>query len=67
MIKKFQHSIVGATLGFSLLLRGTNGIEWLKVGEIATSWVIAPILSGITSCILYIIVDLTVLRKVSKL
>ncbi|KAI6190214.1 Phosphate transporter [Aphelenchoides bicaudatus] len=57
------HSIVGATLGFSVLLRGINGIEWLKVAEIAASWIVSPLLSGLVSSGLYIIVDLTVLRK----
>ena len=28
------HAVVGATLGFSLLLHGANGIEWMKIVEI---------------------------------
>uniref|UniRef100_A0A914Z6S8 Uncharacterized protein n=1 Tax=Panagrolaimus superbus TaxID=310955 RepID=A0A914Z6S8_9BILA len=29
------HSVVGATLGFSIVMKGFHGIEWGKVGEIA--------------------------------
>lgn len=54
---------MGATLGFSLLLRGFDGIQWSEVIKIGCSWIVAPILSGLVSCIMYIIVDLTVLRK----
>lgn len=59
------HSIVGATLGFTLLLRGTDGIKWEKIIEIATSWILSPLLSGIVSASLYMIVDFAVLRRVS--
>jgi solute carrier family 20 (sodium-dependent phosphate transporter) len=84
------HSIVGATLGFSLVMRGADGIHWTKVAKIAASWVknfllihialfmvnyvfsyryfvqvISPLLSGIVSASLYIIVDFAVLRRVS--
>jgi phosphate/sulfate permease len=45
------------------LLRGTEGTEWQKVVEIVASWVISPLLSGLVSCLLYILVDLTVLRR----
>uniref|UniRef100_A0AC35GUT1 Phosphate transporter n=1 Tax=Panagrolaimus sp. PS1159 TaxID=55785 RepID=A0AC35GUT1_9BILA len=57
------HSVVGATLGFSIVMKGFNGIEWPKVGEIAASWVISPALSGLISSVLYVIVDHLVLRR----
>uniref|UniRef100_A0A1I7VZC6 Phosphate transporter n=1 Tax=Loa loa TaxID=7209 RepID=A0A1I7VZC6_LOALO len=57
------HSITGATVGFGLIMRGTQGIHWWKILNIAASWIISPLLSGIVSSILYIIVDFTVIRR----
>ncbi|KAI6197354.1 Phosphate transporter [Aphelenchoides besseyi] len=58
-----SHSIVGSTVGFSLALKGFEGINWSMVYRIASSWVISPALSGIISALLYILVDLLVLRR----
>ena len=57
------HSIVGATLGFSIVMKGLKGIMWGKVGQIVASWVLSPVLSGTISAIMYLIVDHLVLRK----
>uniref|UniRef100_A0A9J2PXW5 Phosphate transporter n=1 Tax=Ascaris lumbricoides TaxID=6252 RepID=A0A9J2PXW5_ASCLU len=57
------HSIVGATLGYSLLARGTQGIRWWPVVRIFLSWFISPVLSGIVSIIFYVIIDHAVLRR----
>uniref|UniRef100_A0A7E4V043 Phosphate transporter n=1 Tax=Panagrellus redivivus TaxID=6233 RepID=A0A7E4V043_PANRE len=57
------HSIVGATLGFSLVCKGFKGINWMKVVQIVISWVSSPLMSGIISSILYLIVDHLILRR----
>lgn len=40
------HSIIGAVLGFGLVLAGFDGIFWGQIGSIAASWVISPLLGG---------------------
>ncbi|KAI1717484.1 phosphate transporter family domain-containing protein [Ditylenchus destructor] len=57
------HSHVGSIIGFSLLMRGFNGLHIWKVVEIIISWIVSPILSGIVSAILYIVFDIAVLRR----
>ncbi|VDM79084.1 unnamed protein product [Strongylus vulgaris] len=61
------HAIVGATLGFSIVLRGFQGIRWMKIVDIIMSWFLSPALSGTISVILYMIVDFAVLRRVIAL
>ncbi|VDM69386.1 unnamed protein product [Strongylus vulgaris] len=58
------HSIVGATIGFSLVLKGSVGIRWYKISRIFASWIVSPLLSGIVSVAFFIIIDHFVLRKV---
>lgn len=57
------HSIVGATIGYSLLLHGTEGIRWSKVTKIFASWFVSPILSGCVSTLFYLFIDHAVLRR----
>src|SRR3989338_6336036 len=50
------HAIVGAVLGFGALIGGPGAVYWGKVGWIALSWVVSPLLSGLFSyCIFQVI------------
>ncbi|KAI6176105.1 Phosphate transporter [Aphelenchoides bicaudatus] len=57
------HSIVGATLGYSLLLRGLDGIRWPKVINIFLSWFVSPLFAGFVSTIFFLFIDHTILRR----
>ncbi len=41
------HSIVGAVVGFGILAVGVSAISWGKVGTIAASWVVSPLIGGL--------------------
>ncbi|MGI9321741.1 MAG: inorganic phosphate transporter [Thiogranum sp.] len=40
------HSIVGAIVGFAIVGIGVEAVEWGKIGQIAASWVVSPVLGG---------------------
>lgn len=61
------HSIVGATIGFSLVVSGTEGIHWHKILRIFASWIVSPLLSGVVSICFFVLVDHLVLRKSNPL
>ncbi|XP_046479080.1 sodium-dependent phosphate transporter 1-A isoform X1 [Neodiprion pinetum] len=56
------HSIVGATVGFSLVCRGTAGVKWVALGSIAASWFASPVLSGLVSASIFLTLRKTVLQ-----
>jgi PiT family inorganic phosphate transporter len=47
------HSIVGAIIGFGVVVGGASAVHWGKVGAIASSWVISPLLSGTIAFFLF--------------
>ncbi|XP_045436938.1 sodium-dependent phosphate transporter 1 isoform X3 [Pipistrellus kuhlii] len=57
------HCIVGATIGFSLVAQGQEGVKWSELIKIVMSWFISPLLSGIMSGILFYLVRTFILRK----
>ncbi|XP_068943663.1 sodium-dependent phosphate transporter 1 [Petaurus breviceps papuanus] len=57
------HCIVGATIGFSLVAKGQEGVKWSELLKIVMSWFISPLLSGIMSAILFFLVRSFILRK----
>jgi len=66
------HSCVGGMIGMTIALRGANSVIWFKAADatspipggflsIVVSWFLSPLLSAITSAILFLIVR-TILR-----
>ena len=43
------HSIVGAIVGFAAVGISVDAIHWSKVGSIAASWVVSPLIAGTIS------------------
>ncbi|CAB5501272.1 Probable low-affinity inorganic phosphate transporter [Bathymodiolus thermophilus thioautotrophic gill symbiont] len=47
------HSIVGAIVGFGAVGVGVDAVAWGKVGTIAMSWIVSPILAGSIAFVLF--------------
>jgi len=41
------HSIVGAVVGFGVIAGGADAVNWGKVGFVAMSWIVSPVLGGL--------------------
>lgn len=61
------HSIVGATIGFSIVSRGWDSIRWIDMIRIVTSWFASPLLSGLISALIYTVISKTIIRKIDPL
>ncbi|KAL6113864.1 slc20a2 [Pungitius sinensis] len=57
------HCIVGATIGFSMVAIGTKGVHWMELVKIVSSWFISPLLSGIMSGLLFLLIRHFILSK----
>lgn len=53
------HSIVGAVLGFGIVVGGMEAANWSEVSSIVSSWVISPVLSGSVAFVLF-----SILRRI---
>ncbi|MFO8046982.1 MAG: anion permease [Halomonas sp.] len=47
------HSIVGAIVGFGAVGLGMEAVAWGKVGTIASSWLVSPLLAGTFAFVLF--------------
>ncbi|KAK0147586.1 Sodium-dependent phosphate transporter 1-B [Merluccius polli] len=57
------HCIVGATIGFSLVAKGSQGVRWTKLFHIVGSWFLSPLLSGLMSAVVFWFVRKFILHK----
>lgn len=55
------HAIIGAIIGFGLIVGGAESIEWSVVGSIVLSWIISPITSAIVSLIIFSVIQKRIL------
>jgi len=57
------HSIIGAVIGFGLILGGITAVDWAKVGTIVISWVVSPASGAIIAVLVYQLVVLPIYRS----
>lgn len=48
------HSIIGAVIGFGLVMGGMSAINWGQAAKIAASWVISPVSGALLSVAIYL-------------
>ncbi|MFH0883520.1 MAG: anion permease [bacterium] len=57
------HSIVGAIIGFGLLVYGSTAVHWQTVFFIVISWIISPIGGGLLAFLVFILIRKAVLTN----
>lgn len=61
------HALVGAVVGFGLVIGGAEAIFWSKIGSIAASWILSPVLSGTVSYFLFGLVQRKILYALNPI
>lgn len=57
------HAIVGAVLGFGIVMGGIMAVSWDIVGKIVLSWVVSPLSGAIIALVIYSLVVLPIYRS----
>ncbi|MEX0961745.1 MAG: inorganic phosphate transporter [Simkaniaceae bacterium] len=61
------HAIVGAILGFGVLIGGVHSVKWSIVGSIALSWILSPALSALISFFIFSILQRKILYAMNPI
>ncbi len=56
------HTIVGAIVGFGLAGIGIDAVSWPRIGQIAASWIISPLLGGLIAFLLMLSIRTLILN-----
>lgn len=57
------HAIVGALVGFGAAAGGLEGVYWSNVAFIVSSWIISPLLGGIISFLIFMLIKRSIFRR----
>ena len=55
------NAIIGALVGFGLLILGVHSLHWKQVGYIAISWIASPTMAGLFAYLLFLTVQQLIL------
>ena len=54
------HAIVGGVMGAGIVAAGFDAVNWPKMGQIAASWVISPVLGGVIAAAFLAFIKVTI-------
>ncbi|CAB3404388.1 unnamed protein product [Caenorhabditis bovis] len=57
------HSLLGATLGFSIVVCGLEGVVWERVLTVVLTWLFSPVISAVFTLITFFLLDVCVLQR----
>jgi len=57
------HSIIGAVIGFGIVLGGMVAVNWVQVLQIVLSWIISPISGAVIAVAVYVLLVLPIYRS----
>jgi len=57
------HSIIGALIGFGVIAGGFSSINWEKLGQVAASWVISPVVGCIIAFFVFKVIVKLIFAK----
>jgi len=57
------HSIIGALMGFGIIAGGMSSVNWGKVGSVAASWVLSPVVGCILAFFVFKIIVKLIFAK----
>ena len=57
------HAIVGAIVGFGAVGLGADAVQWVKVGQIVTSWFTSPLLGGLVAFLIFHLIRRLILDR----
>jgi len=61
------HAIIGAVVGFGMLVGGFASVDWGELFRIASSWIFSPFLSGVISFLIFRMLQKRILFAINPL
>lgn len=61
------HAIVGAVIGFGVIIGGFSAVKWDQMGYIVLSWICTPIVSGFLSYLIFLLIQKKILFTLTPL
>ncbi|HFE52007.1 MAG TPA: inorganic phosphate transporter [Bacteroidetes bacterium] len=61
------HSIVGAMVGFGLIVGGIRGVVWTTVGKVVLSWIVSPLFGALAAYLVFRLITRLIFARVDPL